>query len=282
MKEQEWAGPEALCPGWQEEEVSDGEGPEESGHPDPTAHAYEVLQHTLRLEGMPRTRDRTDQPRAGMGMGGTGMGPLTRGGSRPHAPHHCLAAGSGPLDMTVCILGSPTAFLPVLLEGGTRYPGAMVLCLAPAWASRVPSETSPGSWSLLLSRGVSFEAGGCTALEEFVPPRRATYVTGTFGSEGGWEAELARDLDCPTGGSASLTRWLEDPLLSRWLLSTRAGLPVPPTLAFITGLREPLPEEPEPPGVHLVRLQDPQGQESLVRDEVGAFLEGSSMQPYDQ
>lgn len=158
----------------------------------------------------------------------------------------------------------------------------MVLCLAPAWASRVPSETSPGSWSLLLSRGVSFEAGGCTALEEFVPPRRATYVTGTFGSEGSWEGELARDLDCPTGGSALLTRWLEDPLLSRWLLSARAGLPVPPTLAFITGLWETLPEEPEPPGVHLVRLQDPQGQESLVRDEVGAFLEGSSMQPYDQ
>lgn len=214
--------------------------------------------------------------------------------------------------MTVCVLGSPTAFLPVLLEGGTRYPGeygpvppaqhpaappvrgdtatahpvpptgAMVLCLAPAWASRVPSETSPGSWSLLLSRGVSFEAGGCTALEEFVPPRRATYVTGTFGSEGSWEGELARDLDCPTGGSALLTRWLEDPLLSRWLLSARAGLPVPPTLAFITGLWETLPEEPEPPGVHLVRLQDPQGQESLVRDEVGAFLEGSSMQPYDQ
>ena len=25
--------------------------------------------------------------------------------------------------MTVCILGSPTAFLPVLLEGGTRCPG---------------------------------------------------------------------------------------------------------------------------------------------------------------
>lgn len=72
MKEQEWAGPEALCPGWQEEEVSDGEGPEDSGHPDPTAHAYEVLQHTLRLEGMPLTIDRTGQPRTGMVMGGTG------------------------------------------------------------------------------------------------------------------------------------------------------------------------------------------------------------------
>ncbi|OXB65399.1 UNVERIFIED_CONTAM: hypothetical protein H355_016212, partial [Colinus virginianus] len=254
MKEQEWVGPEALCPGWQEEEVSDGEGPEDGRHPDPTAQAYEVLQRTLRLEGMPLTADRTGQPRSGF----------------------------GPLDMTVCILGSPTAFLPILLEGGTCRPGAMVLCLAPAWATRVPSETSPGAWSLLLSRGVSFEAGGCTALEEFVPPRRATYVTGTFGSEGSWEAELARDLDCPTGGSAPLAHRLEDPLLSRWLLSARAGLPVPPTLAFITGPWEALPEEPTSPAMRLVRLQDPQGQESLVRDEVGAFLGGSTMQPYDQ
>ncbi|NXJ05457.1 CRNS1 synthase, partial [Odontophorus gujanensis] len=239
MEEKEWVGPEALCPGWQEEEVSDGEGPEDSRHPDPTARAYEVLQRTLRLEGMPLTVDRTSQPRSGF----------------------------GPLDMTVCVLGSPTAFLPILLEGGTCRPGTMVLCLAPAWATRVPSETSPGAWSLLLSRGVSFEAGGCTALEEFVPPRRATYVTGTFGSEGSWEAELARDLDCPTGGSAPLAHWLEDPLLSRWLLSARAGLPVPPTLAFITGPWEALPEEPTSPGMRLVRMQDPQGQESLVRDE---------------
>ncbi|NXK57185.1 CRNS1 synthase, partial [Chauna torquata] len=175
LKEQEWAGPEALCPGWLDEEVSDGEVPEDTGDPDSATHAYEVLQSALRQEGLPLTVDRTAEPRTGF----------------------------GPLDMTVCILGSPTAFLPVLLEGGTRCPGAMVLCLSPAWASRVPSETSPGAWSLLLSRGVSFEAGGRSALEEFAPPRRATYVTGTFGAgaESGWVGELARDLDCPTGGS---------------------------------------------------------------------------------
>ncbi|XP_027489502.1 carnosine synthase 1-like, partial [Corapipo altera] len=187
--------------------------------------------------------------------------------------------------MTVCILGSPTAFLPVLLEGGTRCPGAMVLCLSPTWASRVPSESCPGAWSLLLSQGVSFKVGGHSALETFVPPRRANYVTGTFAPwdpEGGWAAELARDLDCPTGGSAPLARRLEDLLVTRWVLAARAKLPVPPTLAFVLAARGDLPAELEVPGVRLVRLQDPQGQDSLVQEEVGTFLGGTAMEPYSQ
>ncbi|NWI38792.1 CRNS1 synthase, partial [Picathartes gymnocephalus] len=188
-------------------------------------------------------------------------------------------------DMTVCILGSPTAFLPVLLEGGTRCPGAMVLCLSPTWASRVPSESSPGAWSLLLSRGVSFKVGGHSALETFVPPRRANYVTGTFAPgepEGGWVGELARDLDCPTGGSVPLAHRLEDTLVTRWVLAAGANLPVPPTLAFVLGARGDLPAQPVPPGVRLVRLQDPQGQQNLVQEEVVAFLGGTAMEPYGQ
>ncbi|NXU01296.1 CRNS1 synthase, partial [Buphagus erythrorhynchus] len=188
-------------------------------------------------------------------------------------------------DMTVCILGSPTPFLPVLLEGGTRCPGAMVLCLSPTWASRVPSETSPGAWSLLLSRGVSFKVGGHSTLETFVPPRRANYVTGTFAPgdpEGGWVGELARDLDCPTGGSVPLAHRLQDTLVARWVLAARANLPVPPTLAFVLGARGDLPAEPVAPGVRLVRLEDPQGQQSLVQEEVGAFLGGTAMEPYSQ
>ncbi|XP_054027660.1 carnosine synthase 1 isoform X1 [Dryobates pubescens] len=255
--EQEWAGPEALCPGWLEDEAPDGEVPEDSEDHDNATHAYELLQSALCQEGLPPTLDRSAEPRTGF----------------------------GPLDVTVCILGSPTAFLPILLEGGTRCPGAMVLCLSPTWASRVPSETSPGAWSLLLSRGISFEAGGHSTLETFVPPRRANYVTGTFpagGPEGGWVGELARDLDCPTGGSVPLSRRLEDPLLTRWLLAARANLPVPPTLAFVLGSRGDLPAELVAPGVRLVRLEDPQGQESLVKEEVGTFLGSTAMEPYSQ
>lgn len=163
--------------------------------------------------------------------------------------------------------------------------GAMVLCLSPTWASRVPSETSPGAWSLLLSRGVSFKVGGHSALETFVPPRRANYVTGTFAPgdpEGGWVGELARDLDCPTGGSVPLAHRLQDTLVARWVLAARANLPVPPTLAFVLGTRGDLPAEPVAPGVRLVRLEDPQGQQKLVQEEVGAFLGGTAMEPYGQ
>ncbi|NWY70437.1 CRNS1 synthase, partial [Erithacus rubecula] len=241
-EEQEWAGPEALCPGWLEDEAPDGEVPGDSGDPDSATHAYERLQSALCQEGLPPTLDCSAEPRTGF----------------------------GPLDMTVCILGSPTPFLPVLLEGGTRCPGAMVLCLSPTWASRVPSETSPGAWSLLLSRGVSFKVGGHSALETFVPPRRANYVTGTFAPgdpEGGWVGELVRDLDCPTGGSVPLSHRLEDTLVARWVLAARANLPVPPTLAFVLGARGDLPAEPVAPGVRLVRLEDAQGQQSLVQEE---------------
>ncbi|NWH79497.1 CRNS1 synthase, partial [Piaya cayana] len=164
-------------------------------------------------------------------------------------------------------------------------PGSMVLCLSPSWVTRVPSATSPGAWSLLVSRGVSFEVGGHSTLDAFDPPRHANYVTGTLVAgdpEGGWVGEVARDLDCPTGCSVPLAHRLEDTLLARWVLAARAGLPVPPTLAFVPGAAGHLPAQLVAPGVRLVRLEDPQGHEELVQEEVGTFLGGSAMEPYSQ
>ncbi|KAM9557251.1 carnosine synthase 1 [Guaruba guarouba] len=255
-----WVGPEALSPGWggEEEETPGGDGPDGSGHSDGAARAYERLQSALRREGLPRTEERPAEP----------------------------GAGFGPLDMTVCILGSPSTFLPVLLEGGSRCPGAMVLCLSPAWVTRVPSESSPGSWSLLLSRGVSFGRGGHSALETFTPPRRANYVLGTYGTgdpAGGWVPELTRDLDCPTGGSEPLRRRLEDPVLGRWVLAARAGLAVPPCVAFVGGARRgELPAGLRGPGVKVVRMEDGREAERAVREELGAFLGGADMEQYGE
>ncbi|NWH68505.1 CRNS1 synthase, partial [Geococcyx californianus] len=225
---------------WLEDEAPDGTGPGDSRDTDCATHAYELLQGALRQQGLPPTRDRSAEP----------------------------CTGFGPLDVTVCVLGSPAALLPILLEGGTRCPGAMVLCLSPSWATRVPSPLCPGSWSLLLARGVTFEAGGHSTLATFDPPRRANYVTGNFvDPEGGWVGDLARDLDCPTGGSVPLARRLEDTLLARWVLAARANLPVPPTLAFVLGDAGHLPTDVGAPGVRLVRLEDPKGQEGLVGQE---------------
>ncbi|NXG37845.1 CRNS1 synthase, partial [Dromaius novaehollandiae] len=244
---------------------------------------YELLQSALHQEGLPSTLDRTAEPRTGTGGMGTGEGTgLEMGGSGLEPSTLTVLAGFGPLDMTVCILGAPTAFLPVLLEGGARCPGAMLLCLSPAWASRVPSETQPGAWSLLLSRAVSFEVGGRSALEAFAPPRRATYATGTFATAT-WAAELARDLDCPTGGSAPLARLLEDLLAARGVLAARAGLPVPPTLAFAPPRPGgALPGLDGAPGLRLVQLSSTAGQDGLIQEELGAFLGGAAMAPYTQ
>lgn len=71
-QEQEWAGPEALCPGWLEDEAPDGDVPEDSGDPDGATQAYELLQSTLRQEGLPHTLDRSAEPRTGGDTGAAG------------------------------------------------------------------------------------------------------------------------------------------------------------------------------------------------------------------
>ena len=38
-----------------------------------------------------------------------------------------LFLGFGPSDVTICVLGSPTSYLSVLLEGGNQCPGELVL-----------------------------------------------------------------------------------------------------------------------------------------------------------
>ncbi|NXM59896.1 CRNS1 synthase, partial [Illadopsis cleaveri] len=170
-----------------------------SGDPECATHAYERLQSALCQEGLPPTLDCSAEPRTGWGHRGEGTVPGWNTG----------VAGTGVVTGEWC------------QARDTGVAGTVM------WARRVPSETSPGSWSLLLSRGVSFKVGGHSALETFEPPRRANYVTGTFAPgdpEGGWVGELARDLDCPTGGSVPLAHRLQDTLVARWVLAARANL----------------------------------------------------------
>lgn len=143
----------------------------------------------------------------------------------------------------------------------------------------------PGESSLLVSKAISFEQGGRTFLEEFSPPRRVTYFTGSFGPCKEHEqsaGELARDLDCPTGGSGELARLLEDKLLTRQLLDARAQVGVPPTLAFTFQRPQLLQGLAAQRSLHVVELSGKEGQENLVQEEVGAFLQGGAMEPYSQ
>uniref|UniRef100_H0X358 Carnosine synthase 1 n=2 Tax=Otolemur garnettii TaxID=30611 RepID=H0X358_OTOGA len=217
-----------------------------------TAYYYHLLQSCLQQAGLPETQDRSQVPRTG-----------------------CPGA-----EVTLCILGSPSTFLSVLLEGGVQSPGNMLLCLSPAWLMKVPAPGQPGEAALLVSKAVSFHPGGLTFLDEFVPPRRATYFLAGMGQgpgRGREAAELARDLTCPTGASAELARLLEDRLLTRQLLAQQGSVTVPATLAFTYKPLGLLQEGDTSPGLRLVELSGKEGQETLVKEEVGAFLHSEAL-----
>ncbi|XP_045873616.1 carnosine synthase 1 isoform X2 [Meles meles] len=217
-----------------------------------TVYGYSLLQSCLQQAGLPETQDRSQVPRTG-----------------------CPGA-----EVTLCILGSPSTFLSVLLEGGVQSPGNMLLCLSPAWLTKVPAPGQPGEAVLLVSKAVSFYPGGLTFLDDFVPPRRATYFLAGLGlgpGRGREAAELARDLTCPTGASAELARLLEDRLLTRRLLAQQGGVAVPATLAFTYKPPALLRGGEASPGLRLVELSGKEGQETLVKEEVGAFLHSGAL-----
>ncbi|XP_075404104.1 carnosine synthase 1 [Tenrec ecaudatus] len=156
----------------------------------------------------------------------------------------------------------------------------MLLCLSPAWLTKVPAPGQSGEAALLVSKAVSFHPGGLTFLEEFVPLRQATYFLAGLGPGPGWgreAAELARDLSCSTGASAELARLLEDRLLARTLLARQAGVAVPATLAFTYKPLGLLQGGEGSPGLRLVELSGKEGQEALVKEEVGAFLHSEAL-----
>ncbi|XP_053417438.1 carnosine synthase 1 isoform X4 [Nycticebus coucang] len=156
----------------------------------------------------------------------------------------------------------------------------MLLCLSSAWLMKVPAPGQPGEAALLVSKAVSFHPGGLTFLDDFVPPRRVTYFLAGMGQgpgRGREAAELARDLTCPTGASAELARLLEDRLLTRQLLAQQGSVAVPATLAFIYKPLGLLQEGDTSPGLRLVELSGKEGQETLVKEEVGAFLHSEAL-----
>uniref|UniRef100_A0A8C6QUJ7 Carnosine synthase 1 n=1 Tax=Nannospalax galili TaxID=1026970 RepID=A0A8C6QUJ7_NANGA len=156
----------------------------------------------------------------------------------------------------------------------------MLLCLSPAWLTKVAAPGQEGEATLLVSKAVSFYPGGLTFLDDFVPPRQATYFLAGLGPESGRgreAAELARNLTCPTGASAELARLLEDRLLMRRLLSQQSGVAVPATLAFTYKPPGLLRGGDVSPGLRLVELSGKEGQETLVKKEVEAFVHSEAL-----
>ncbi|MGH0183529.1 UNVERIFIED_CONTAM: hypothetical protein FKN15_011531 [Acipenser sinensis] len=159
---------------------------------------------------------------------------------------------------------------------GNRRRGDVFLCLSPSWLSRSPSPLHPGLSSLFLHRGVSFELGGRTYLEDFRPPRRVTYLLPVGGEEG---QEVTREADCPMGSSPRLAELLGDTLLTQVLLE-RNRVRCPPTLGLM--YRPPRSYQTEGTTVTAVSLMEREGQGELVQREVLKFLESLAMEPYSK
>ncbi|MGH0178671.1 UNVERIFIED_CONTAM: hypothetical protein FKN15_078009 [Acipenser sinensis] len=159
---------------------------------------------------------------------------------------------------------------------GNRRRGDVFLCLSPSWLSRSPSPLHPGLSSLFLHRGVSFELGGRTYLEDFRPPRRVTYLLPVGREEG---QEVTREADCPMGSSPRLAELLGDTLLTQVLLE-RNRVRCPPTLGLM--YRPPRSYQTEGTTVTAVSLMEREGQGELVQREVLKFLESLAMEPYSK
>ncbi|WAR10869.1 CRNS1-like protein [Mya arenaria] len=70
--------------------------------------------------------------------------------------------------------------LGMLLEGGRQLPGGFHMILSTSWLTKEPSKDQNGLFSLFVHKAITFHSGGVTKLEEFVKPRRVTYLVNYF------------------------------------------------------------------------------------------------------
>ncbi|XP_053548329.1 carnosine synthase 1 isoform X2 [Bombina bombina] len=205
-----------------------------------TNDSYEDLQKILTNAGLPKTEDRTNQPRTGYTDD----------------------------TITICVAGSPSFSISVLLEGARQCPGNLLLCLSTSWfCPRPPAiKMSP---PLYVRQAVTFDRGGRTFLDTFSPPRRVTYLSWL----GGDHHFLREEWDCPMGGSPKLSCLLSDTLFVRLLLDQNE-LPLPTGLLFTP------PSHIYPSGelngdgkaTRVVLLDGKQGWEDIVKNEIFTFL----------
>ncbi|XP_075439900.1 carnosine synthase 1 isoform X2 [Ascaphus truei] len=214
------------------------------------SESYEDLQRILTNAGLPETEERTKHPRTGHSADST----------------------------TLCVLGSPSSAMSVLLEGARQCPGNTLLCLSPSWFCPQPPASAP-PLPLYIRQAVTFDLGGRTFLDAFSPPRRVTYLL----CLGGAQSLRGEGWDCPMGGSPQLSHLLADTLGVRLLLDRRE-LPLPPALL----LAPPCwsgpwgPQNGEGRKTRLVELDGKPGWEERVREEISTFLASVRMKEHQQ
>ncbi|KAL3855372.1 hypothetical protein ACJMK2_014583 [Sinanodonta woodiana] len=208
---------------------------------------YNILKNMLQETGYPETLDRTNQPKS-----------------------------TTLEDISICILSSPAECMAILLEGGKRCPGDMLLVLSSTWLSKKNSKSHKGLYSLYVHKAIAFGVAGQTFLETYIPPRRATYFmnfcnnVSALGQIEGVK-EIEDNLDCPTSSSINLRRMTSDILWTRHLMS-KIGLDFPETVGFVFGTYEAYSNDVT--AIRVVHIDNKKTDlENIVNSEVTKFLQ---------
>lgn len=208
---------------------------------------YDALQYTLYETNYAETEDRTTDPRTTL-------------------------PGSG---ISIVILASPVECMAILLEGGRRCPGDMLLVMSKSWITVVPSDLDPSMNKLLVHKAISFESGGRSFIDVFDPPRRVTYFVNFFtrsitdGQTGDGE-DLEVNLECPMSSSLKLVRRTDDKFWTR-IIMAEANVAYPATLAFAykVSLQYDIPNDAK---LKVVKLSSKEGIENVMQEEILSFL----------
>ncbi|XP_072032919.1 carnosine synthase 1-like [Amphiura filiformis] len=169
---------------------------------------YNSLQYTLYETGFPETVDRTSMPRRNINKE----------------------------QVVVAVLSTPYECIGMLLECGQQVSDTMHLIFCPSWVSKEPSKDHPGLYSVYVHKAITFHKSGATYIDEFLPPRRVTYLVNFFTSGithglADWGSDMELKLDCQMSSSQPLCDMIHDKLWTRHLMS-KVGVAVPETLAF--------------------------------------------------
>ena len=208
---------------------------------------YDALQYTLYETNFPETEDRTHTPR--------NNSPESR--------------------TTIVILSSPVECMAILLEGSRTCPGDMLLVMSTTWLSVEESVHGNNLRTMYVHKAITFDRGGRTYLDVFIPPRKVTYFMNFFtrgvtdGQRNDGE-DLEKNLDCPTSSSLNLVRRTDDKVLTR-IQMAEAGVGYPDTLAFCYKVLYEY-EVPQGANIKVHKLNQKTGVENLVEDEVIYFL----------
>lgn len=154
-----------------------------------------------------------------------------------------------------------------------------------SWATREPSADDPSLSSIMVHTAITADAGGQTYLDNYDPPRRATYIvnhlTGatTDGRRHEGEDIVKFGLECPMASSMKLTKRTDNKLLTR-MMCAASGVQHPITLALVPqdGMCDNMYESM--PNIAVYRRPASGITTSWVEPLVINFLAQDSMKPY--